>query len=236
MQKYSVKFKAVILPCLFLVTFLLANSSFAAEANSGDVASVKSLLYGGDTLTADFKARDRLPESTKHGRRQGGTQLYGPPSRTYPVVETPAGYDPILWKRSRVIAVALKYLGLPYRHHHTPGWYSERIKNGKREERGLDCSNFTAWVYNYGLGIKFTGGVRQQADGPKAPGRRVGKDEKLEMGDLLFIHATNYPHRISHVVIYIDRDHIIDESGPVAVRAFEGWRKDHFDHARRIIE
>jgi len=194
------------------------------------------------TLTADFAERDRLPESdlpTGKWYRSKMMGTWGPHAVVYPTVAPPAGCDPVAWKRARIIAVAQHYLGLPYQHHHIPAWtppasWTSRL--GGPESAGIDCSNFTAWVYNYGLGVKFTGAIEDQADGPGAPGRRLAHGEPLAAGDLLFILEQDRS-RVSHVVIYVDEQHIIDShGGGVRVRPFAGWYQSHLSHARRIIE
>lgn len=183
------------------------------------------------SLTADFAERDQLPQSKTPQSRWYSERMdsWGPHACEYPLVSPPAGVDEVAWKRARIIAVAQKYIGLPYQHHHIPGW-------NPPEGPGLDCSNFTAWVYNYGLGIKFNSDVHKQADGPSAAGRRLSDGEAYVPGDLLYILKQDRSE-ISHVVIYIDEGHIIDShKGSVQIRPFEGWYKSHLDHARRVIE
>jgi cell wall-associated NlpC family hydrolase len=147
------------------------------------------------------------------------------------------GADPIEWKRARILAVAKHYIGLPYQHHHIPAWAPQwKGKDGAPQTTGLDCSNYTSWVYNYGLGVVFTGDVHMQADGPKAPGRRLEPNEAFAPGDLLFIMNRDRT-MLTHVVIYVDPGHIIDDHADgVRVRAFTGWYSNSFSHARRIIE
>jgi len=187
------------------------------------------------SVTADFEKRDLLPQSDIPKKKWSAMRSWGPTARKYPEVQVPEGKDPIAWKRARVLAVAKRYIGLNYRHHHIPGWDPNPELNAKTG-RGLDCSNFTSWVYNYGLGIKFNSDIAKQADGPLAPGRRLDAAEELAPGDLLFILLKDRS-RVSHVIIYIDKDHIIDSTGThVAVRNFRGWYRTHFSHARRIIE
>ena len=140
------------------------------------------------------------------------------------------------WKRARVVAVAKKYIGLPYRHHHIPDWEPSGDVAPEEKGRGLDCSNFSAWVFNYGLGVKFTSDLQEQAKSKYAPGRVLANDEAFAPGDLLFIEKMDRSE-ISHVVIYIDEGHIIDcHASGVAVRAFKGWYKSHLVMARRVVE
>jgi cell wall-associated NlpC family hydrolase len=187
--------------------------------------------YSERSLTYDLGERDRLPEFQKSQSSKSSSRDWGPHAFQYPPVVAPAGCDPLKWKRLRVIAVAKRYIGLPYEHHHIPGWQPAQGKGP-----GLDCSNFTAWVYNYGLGVKFTSDIQKQSDGPKAPGRLLKERESFEPGDLLFILRKDRS-KVSHVVIYLDAEHIIDSHGPgVGIRPFKGWYKSHFSHVRRIIE
>lgn len=205
---------------LLLVVLLVIDLGQTRKAYGG--------CYDEASLTYDFPQRDRLAES---GEWVSSKSKWGPHARRYPPVEVPPGCDPVKWRRLRVIAVAKRYIGLPYRHHHVPDWQS-----GARTGPGLDCSNFTAWVYNYGLGLKFTGDIHKQAEGPRAPGRRLQAGESFKPGDLLFIMKRD-GSKVSHVAIFIDEDHIIDDTGGgVAVRPFAGWYKTHLSHARRLIE
>ena len=113
--------------------------------------------------------------------------------------------DPIAYPCRRVIAAAQKYLELPYKHIPADG--------------GLDGSDFTSWVYNYGFGIRFSSHVGKQAE---TAGRRLDPKEELEPGDLLFQIDKQRRH-IAHVVIYMGNDKIIDSTeGKVGIRNFGG--------------
>lgn len=91
--------------------------------------------------------------------------------------------------RARLVATSKLYVGLNYQHHHLPTWNPQLLPQqlvdqylaqastgpqyiddtGELIERrqfaspGIDCSNFTAWVYNIALGVKFTSGIEEQA-------------------------------------------------------------------------
>ena len=211
------------LPFVFLLPIATATADLPREA--------------AEALTADFADRDRLPESTVPDSawyKSGSQDTWGPKAAHYPPVRVPVGADPIEWKRARVLAVAKHYIGLPYQHHHIPAWAPPGSAGA--QTAGLDCSNFTSWVYNYGLGIEFTSDVHMQADGPKAPGRRLSANEPLALGDLLFIMNRDRT-KLTHVVIYVDPEHIIDDHADgVRVRPFTGWYTNSFSHARRVIE
>jgi cell wall-associated NlpC family hydrolase len=150
-------------------------------------------------------------------------------------VSAPAGCDAVTWKRQRVLQAAEHYIGLPYQHHHVPQWNPSSAWSGA-EGPGLDCSNFTAWAYNFGLGMHFTSDVVAQADGAQAPGRVLATGEAFEPGDILFITDPTGA-TIAHAVIFVDSGHIIDDTGPgVQIRPFTGWYQQRYSHARRMIE
>lgn len=173
-----------------------------------------------DSLVADFAQRDAMPETLVPKSKWDSYGKWGPPAAKYPMPVIPAGYDRLQWQRDRIVAVAQKYIGkVPYAHKHIPSL-------------GLDCSNFTAWVYNYGLGNKFTSAVKTQG---ATVGRRLAANEPLLPGDLLFFK--NSSGTITHAAIYIKPGYMIDESGNVAQRRFPyGWTKTAFAYARRVIE
>ena len=183
-----------------------------------------------DHYIADFEKRDQWVQKCLTKLNNMRHDSWGPEAPVCPAVIVPDKVDPVKWKRNRIIAVAKRYIGLPYTHHHIPDWVGP-------EGKGMDCSNLTAWVYNFGLGIKFTSKCECQAEGPRAPGRKLKKDEPLEPGDLLFI-MNQRREFISHVVIYIEPDRILDTrlKGGCQIRPFKGWYKTHFIFARRIIE
>jgi len=86
------------------------------------------------------------------------------------------------------------------------------------------------------LGIRFGGAIENQAEGKFMPGRRIEKGDSLLLGDLLYISKKDRS-KISHVVIYLNENEIIDaHDGNVSIRPFKGWHKSHYEFARRIIE
>lgn len=187
-------------------------------------ADVASNISYEASVRADFPWRDTLPETLSPRPPRLGKWEWGPKPATYPPAEPPAGVNPLQWKRDRVIAVAEKYIGLPYKHRHIPS------------QGGLDCSNFTSWVYNYGFGIRFSSNVKKQAN---TAGRPLTPNERLEPGDLLFIWNKDKT-KIVHVVIYVNTGTIIDSTiteaaNGVALRPFQGWYKQRFAWARRVF-
>lgn len=179
----------------------------------------------GDLL--DGPRGDRTRESgIAHGNWysrevRGRYGAWGPPARHYPV---PAGAktQSLEWRRERVIATALLFEGYGYQHHHIPDWEPPTDwpwkptavgDNGK----GVDCSNFTAFVYNLAFGLKTSGDVHDQserlhfaalegengvtAERISLPGDYDGLVRTLKTGDLLFIR--NRAGTVSHVVLWV---------------------------------
>nr|WP_156770769.1 NlpC/P60 family protein [Mycobacterium gordonae] len=209
---------------------------------------------------ADWYRTDAEGHYTNHG--------WGPAADNLPAPVIPQGAqcNSRTWKQERILAVAMRYiyapgnaLGLQYRHHHIPGWdpttstYAGAPEDNPDPDnpdgptawspgRGLDCSNFTAWVYNYGLGIKFGGDVHRQADGTAGPmGGRIPQQGPFEPGDLVYLHPNGDAGRASHVVIYLDDGHILDSRVNaqnrvgVQIRDRVGWYREAVVGAWRPI-
>ncbi|HEX4129377.1 MAG TPA: NlpC/P60 family protein [Pirellulales bacterium] len=175
------------------------------------------------TIRGDYRQESSIPFPewyTPEVRSRYG--VWGPPIRHYPA---PEGLDrkSLAWMQQRVIAVAAGFQGHGYQHHHVPdwdppaGWPWKEVKAG-HNGKGVDCSNFTAFVYNLALGIKMTGAVEEQSKELRIEGpgtgrvtmaRRIEKPSSydelaktLQTGDLLFVHP-NSGRGISHVVLWV---------------------------------
>lgn len=152
-------------------------------------------------------------------RRKFG--VWGPEPRHYPAITDFDQLSPD-WKRQRLVAVATEWIGLPYQHHHVPDWDPPEdwpwkpVKYG-RNSKGVDCSDFTSWVYNYGLGIKLKTAIRVQAEDNTVPSpggdgfieaQTIENDsgyeglvKRLKTGDLLYIK--NKEGVVSHVIMWV---------------------------------
>lgn len=147
---------------------------------------------------------------------------WGPPQRQYAAPQGLAGRSHA-WKQQRVIAVALRFRGYAYQHHHVPDWEPPKdwpglLTSQERGRKGVDCSNFTAFVYNQGFGIHPSGDVHKQAEELEIPGpglghrlraERVAKPktykelvETLQTGDLVYI-CKKPGEKIAHVVLWV---------------------------------
>jgi cell wall-associated NlpC family hydrolase len=96
----------------------------------------------------------------------------------------------------------------------------------------MDCSDFTSWLYNYGLGIKLNTGIRQQAnaislgdgDDDVIPIEKIYNDNanydslvsKLVAGDLLFIQHKN-DVKVSHVIMWVGKHGQSSNNTPVVI-------------------
>jgi hypothetical protein len=210
-----------------------------------------------DFAQRDAMPHSQVPPADWYQQRDGHylNGGWGPEPLALPPVAVPpdAGCDATTWRQERILSAALHYIndpgnpqGLQYRQHHIPDWDPQTStesaaaaasdqQDGKSPEswgpgRGLDCSNFTAWVYNYGLGIKFGGSVGKQYAGTAGPmGQRIPAPGPFQPGDLLYLHPDGNTTTASHVVIYLDDNHVIDSRlnaqgvAGVQVRQREGW-------------
>ncbi len=152
-------------------------------------------------------------------RRHWGA--WGPPPRRYEVWPALESRSPN-WLRQRTIAAAARFIGYGYQHHHIPDWnppsdwpWKETCvgHNGK----GLDCSNFTAFVYNQAFGIRLSSSVTRQAIVTEAlhnrehgltirtialPERYEDRQRTLRSGDLVYIRG-RVDGPITHVVLWV---------------------------------
>lgn len=142
----------------------------------------------------------------------------------------------IMWQRDRVLYCANSYRGLGYQHHHVPDWnpstqpaWPGNLTDASAQTPGLDCSNFTSWVYNFALGIHLDSNTqRQSATGridppavlglpvhvyvPALASSRVGAASDydrlvtvLRLGDLVFIRSNGSDPvgKVGHVVMWV---------------------------------
>ena len=160
---------------------------------------------------------------------------WGPRPRAYPPPTIAQGQS-AEWQRARVVATALRLVGYRYRHHHLPdwdpppGWYVAKSGGVRHDGKGVDCSNFTAFVFNQGLGIAISSDVQKQAATQTAVRNGAGRSfavttiptqdsaakwaAMLKPGDLLFIRPRN-SDTISHVVLWIGPWGVSAEGAPL---------------------
>jgi hypothetical protein len=145
----------------------------------------------------------------------------------------------------RIIATALRYRGYRYQHHHIPDWEPPAGwplgTAALAPAKGIDCSNFTSFVYNQALGLKPASDIHDQAvltevAGPGA-GRRtpVTRIERpsgyadfphlLKTGDLLFIRGKP-GGEVTHVVLWVGAIGESRDQVPLILDSTGGHRQD----------
>lgn len=178
---------------------------------------------------------------SREARRRFGS--WGPVARQYPAApEIPRRSRE--WLQDRIVLTASRWIGTPYQHHHIPNWDPpadwpwKKVAYG-RNSKGIDCSNFSSFYYNYGLGIKLDTGIRTQAErmrvrGPGGRGvlgiERIEKrsyDElvrRLEPGDLLYIR--NKGGHVAHVIMFLGATGESPDGTPLVIDSTGGGHVD----------
>lgn len=170
-------------PASAALTDSLQSSDGTVSAPPAPYVSPYSVAFSNplEALTSDFSQPPRASvsdESTQPpfaswyevAAYPSGQLPWGPLQRLYPAPTVPSGADSVTWQRERVLATAMKYIGYDYQHHHVPDWnpapYSWpqwiSVSLG-HNGNGIDCSDFSAWNYNFGLGVKLITAVADQA-------------------------------------------------------------------------
>ncbi|WP_437205760.1 NlpC/P60 family protein [Planctomicrobium sp. SH664] len=169
---------------------------------------------------------------------------WGPVARHYPAAVHTEGWS-VEAKRERVIATALRFLGYGYQHHHIPDWDPPREwkwlptcvgHNG----RGVDCSNFTGFVYNQAFGLKLNTEVVHQSEELEVAGpglERTTELQRIELpesyqerintlrtGDLLYIRSDK--GQVSHVVLWIGSIGVSPDGVPLILDSHGGGVDD----------
>lgn len=218
----------------FILAGLTALLGFSAALNATDRESYRSpysvrfkhpvaeLLHDLNGPRGDLRDESSIPHGewySERVRREFGS--WGAPARHYPA---PVGVHerPLEWRRERVIATAMRFHGYSYQHHHIPDWNPpkswpwQKVAHGSNA-KGVDCSNFTSFVYNLGFGFHLNSAIAKQAEQLDIPGPGAGRETRVEniplpadydaqvralqTGDLVYIK--NKSQKISHVVLWI---------------------------------
>ena len=158
------------------------------------------------------------------------------------------------WKRERVVAAAARFIGYAYQHHHVPDWDPPANWPWKRccagrNGKGVDCSNFSGWNYNWALGIHLNTDIHKQAARRTARSshgeieahvvrRPEGKPAEwydrlvaeLEPGDLLYIGNTSRT-KVTHVIMWVGACAESPDGTPLVIDSTGGRIKDSDGHA-----
>jgi cell wall-associated NlpC family hydrolase len=218
------------------------HSPYKVEFTTPEPELIGDVLAGRRGATAELSSFAPKDWGSPEVRKRYGA--WGPPLKQLPA---PDGFDskPAAWKRERLIAVGLRYVGLPYQHHHLPDWDPPadwpwlEVKHGQNS-KGLDCSNFTTFVYDVALGMQPTSHVLHQSELKSAPGPGPGKTTPLtrveiparhedlaktfRTGDLLFIKNTK--GEVSHVVFWVGAIGKTSDGTPLVLDSTGSGRKD----------
>lgn len=210
------------------------------------------LRHSQQDLTSSFNEppwnSPNLESETPHGewyspavRKKYGP--WGPVARQYPAAPG-LNRRSVEWLQDRVIHSAARWIGLPYQHHHIPswnppsGWPWKQVAYG-RNSPGIDCSNFSSFYYNYGLGVKLDTGIKQQAErttvrGPGGRGvlqlERIEKTDydalirTLQPADLLYIR--NNGGKLAHVIMFLGQAASSPDGTPLIIDSTGGGHVD----------
>jgi cell wall-associated NlpC family hydrolase len=212
----------------FLLLWLLALSSFAEQPYASPYSvkftfELEDLIGDLDGPRGHWKSEASIPfEDWYSAQTQRRFGVWGPSGQHFPPAVL-GGQRTVEWMQQRVIATGLRFQGYHYQHHHVPDWdppadWPYKPSPLGRQSKGVDCSNFTAFVYNLAFGLKPSGETREQAamtevrgPGPdrtskvrriEVPASHAEYRERLQTGDLLFIKGRT-SGEITHVVIWV---------------------------------
>ena len=152
------------------------NDTAGAKAYDGPYRSpytlhlkypIEQLLFDARTPRGSAGEESNVPE--KEWYSEETRKKYGAWGVTVRQFDCPPEVreKPADWKRERLIAAASRFIGYEYQHHHVPdwnppqGWPWNKCCAGK-QGKGVDCSNFSGWNYNWALGIHLNTDIHRQ--------------------------------------------------------------------------
>jgi hypothetical protein len=191
-------------------------------------------------LNSDFPTRDAI--MTADGNKScTGNGSFGPWASIYPAVPVPSGCDTTNWAQQRVLKIIDYFVttkGFNYCHHHVgtwmPGTQYQQLLNicptgGSGDPtavegycsnaqptnwKGIDCTTYTATVYNYGFGMYVVTNTGNQACGPNAPGVALNltRDQQSQFlpGDIIYLKKDSAGSAISHGIFWTGIQAVID--------------------------
>jgi len=233
--------------CLMALTGVLQaqkdyKSPYRVEFSFKEEELIGDLLKGPrsdwkDSATVSFRDWYNPANQARWGYRGPGAKHFNPPSGL--------ASKSSQWSRERVIATGMRFIGYSYQHHHVPDWdppadWPRDAEQKTQPGKGLDCSNFTAFVYNLALGIKPTGDVKMQAAMTESPGpgsNRTLPVKRVELpksfdefegtlltGDLLYVKNTS--GNLSHVVLWVGKIGKSPDATPLILDSTGGGNYD----------
>ena len=233
---------------------MLFRSPYRSPYKLAFKAPLGELLFDAGSPRGSAAEQSTVPVHDWYGakvRKEWGS--WGVPARLFdcpPAVRA----KPAEWRRERVVAAAARFIGYAYQHHHVPDWNPPADWPWKhccagRNGKGVDCSNFSGWNYNWALGIHLNTDVHKQAARAQAPSshgdvhaeviaRPEGKAKEwydtlarsLRAGDLLYIRNKSRDH-VSHVVMWVGDCGTSPNGTPLVIDSTGGRIKDANRHA-----
>lgn len=177
-------------------------------------------LIKGERGSPTHESEIPFAEWNRPGHKKFGS--WGPSPRHYPF-PTIANGKSEEWKRARIIATAMRFIGYHYRHHHIPDWdppqgfHTPADGEPSHAGKGVDCSNFTSFVYNQGLGIHLNSDINKQSRITQAQINGTSRSiniqtlpqqgsyeewlKQLKPGDLIYVRSNQ--GKISHVIMWV---------------------------------
>ncbi|MBM4053014.1 MAG: hypothetical protein FJ270_09815 [Planctomycetes bacterium] len=221
---------------------------------------IEELLPDRDTERGSPAVQSFIPEREWYSEAvRERYRGWGPKQRLFACPEEMRDKS-VEWKRERIIAGASRFLGYDYQHHHIPDWNPpadwpwNKCCTG-RQSKGVDCSTFSSWNYNWGLGIHMYTNIVTQSRQTTLRGefgerharvirRPEGEDSyeelcrSLRAGDLLYIMDGKCTH-VVHVIMWLgecgespDGTPLVMDSGGGASRDCDGIRIPSGIHMR----
>lgn len=209
------------------------------------------ILFDRDTERGDPRNESSIPYSEWYServlRRHGG---WGPPRRRFTCPRRVHEWSAEK-KRERVVASAMLHVGRDYQHHYIPDWDPPRDWKWNRtgtepqhQSRGIDCSTFSSWNYDWALGLNFSSAILAQSRIERArlhvegeeprevPVQRIARPERyadllrqLRAGDLLYIKH-NPESDVGHVIMWTGAYATSPDGTPLVIDSTGGGHVD----------
>ncbi len=111
-------------------------------------------------------------------------------------------------------------------------WLKTRYQYGGKNSQGIDCSDFSAMLYDRAYGIKISGSSAELCSKTE----RV-KKEDLREGDLVFFKIQK--NRVSHVGVYLTNNkfaHATTQAGVIVSDLNEAYYRKYYYTAGRVLK
>lgn len=215
------------------------------------------LLFDEHELRGSVAQQSSIPKEQWYSEEvRARWKGWGVPQRLFECPERVHAQS-IEWKQERLVASAARFIGYEYQHHHVLDWDPPQdwpwIKccTGK-QGKGVDCSTFTTWNYNWALGIHLHAAIAVQAarveeEAALPEGRVMMRAEviarpegrpdewydqivsQLKPGDLLYIRDTENG-AVGHAIMWVGSCGENPNGPPLIIDSTGGQVKDESGH------